>query len=199
MGKSVGDFLKQLPNDGLVLNLGAGTKKINKNIINIDIDIFSHVDIVADAKNLPFLDNSVDAVICEFMLEHVEDPEKIIAEMMRVLKTGGLVYVTTPFIIGFHSCPRDYYRWTESGLKEKMKKFTEVAFGVCCGPSSAFVAIFSEWFAITFSFGIKKVYELLLLIALVIFAPLKLLDFIYYNFPPAKNIALGFYYIGKKI
>lgn len=199
VGKSAKSLVNKMSTGSFILNIGAGPQKINHNVINLDISPFPATDIVADAHHLPIIDNCVDLVICDFVLEHVLDPDMIINEIHRVLKKDGMVYVATPFIIGFHSCPADYYRWTESGLRERMKKFREMELNVRCGPSSAFVAVLSEWFAIIFSFGIIRVYEILLLISLVFFLPLKFIDFIYYKFGPSRNIALGFYFIGKKI
>ena len=43
-------------------------------------------DIVGDVHDLPFEDNSVDAVICMNVLEHVEEPQKAVKEIYRVLR-----------------------------------------------------------------------------------------------------------------
>jgi SAM-dependent methyltransferase len=50
---------------------------------------------VADASRLPFADDSFDGVIAMHMLYHVEAPRQAIAEMVRVLKPGGFLAVTT--------------------------------------------------------------------------------------------------------
>lgn len=51
---------------------------------------------VADAHNLPFSDESFDAVFCLEVLEHAEDPLRVISEMHRVLKKGGYAVVLIP-------------------------------------------------------------------------------------------------------
>lgn len=51
---------------------------------------------VADAHNLPFENNTFDAVYCLETLEHVEDPIRVIKEMYRVLKDEGYVVVLVP-------------------------------------------------------------------------------------------------------
>jgi len=48
------------------------------------------------AQDLGFRDESFDAVILQDLLEHTPDPEKTIAEMSRVLKKGGIFYMSTP-------------------------------------------------------------------------------------------------------
>ncbi|MDZ8119820.1 class I SAM-dependent methyltransferase [Pontiella agarivorans] len=45
----------------------------------------------ADAKTLPFPDNTFDAVFTHAVLEHIPDPEKALKEMRRVLKSGGIL------------------------------------------------------------------------------------------------------------
>lgn len=42
-----------------------------------------------DAENLPFADGTFDAVVCSFGLLHLQDPDKAIGEVRRVLKAGG--------------------------------------------------------------------------------------------------------------
>ena len=51
---------------------------------------------VGDINNLSFKDNSYDVVICSEVLEHVEDPEIALKELVRVLKTGGKLAVSVP-------------------------------------------------------------------------------------------------------
>lgn len=52
--------------------------------------------VVGDGARLPFADASFGAVVCTEVLEHVDEPRGVFAEMARVLRPGGLAYVTTP-------------------------------------------------------------------------------------------------------
>jgi len=54
------------------------------------------VDVVADGRDLPMKDKEFDGVIILDVLEHVEGPEKMVKEAVRVLKKGGVLYVTIP-------------------------------------------------------------------------------------------------------
>lgn len=50
----------------------------------------------ADVLNLPFENGSFDAVLYYHVIEHVPDPARSIAELARVLRTGGGMFVGTP-------------------------------------------------------------------------------------------------------
>ena len=191
--------IKDLGEDKIILNLGSGIRSVRRDVINIDFYPFTNVDIVADITKLPFCDNSVDAVICESVLEHVKNPWAIIQEMKRVLKPGGIVYLSVPFVTGFHSSPNDYYRWSKQGLRELMRQgFREEEMGVRSGPTSAMLSIVNEWIAIIFSFGLKPVHQILLIILTIITFPLKIPDYFIHKLSTSQNIAFGFYYIGRK-
>jgi SAM-dependent methyltransferase len=69
-------------------------------------------DLQADAAQLPLASNSFDVVICAELLEHVPDPRPVIAEAFRVLKPGGSLVVTVPFLYRMHGDPYDFGRYT---------------------------------------------------------------------------------------
>jgi ubiquinone/menaquinone biosynthesis C-methylase UbiE len=51
--------------------------------------------VVADATQLPFADGCFDVVVLAFVLFHVPQPAAVLAEIRRVLRTGGMVGITT--------------------------------------------------------------------------------------------------------
>ncbi|MBV9485658.1 MAG: class I SAM-dependent methyltransferase [Frankiaceae bacterium] len=51
---------------------------------------------VADAGRLPFGDASMGTLVCTEVLEHVDELDRVLAEMARVIRPNGLAYVTTP-------------------------------------------------------------------------------------------------------
>jgi SAM-dependent methyltransferase len=75
------------------------------------------VDVWGTATDLPFADRSFDTVVAFQVLEHVEDPTAMTSEAFRVLRPGGVFIVTTPFMHGVHEAPRDFFRYTEHGLR----------------------------------------------------------------------------------
>lgn len=70
-------------------------------------------DIFADATQLPFGNESFDAIACFEVLEHVPEPYIALAEIGRVLKPGGIAAISMPFLYPEHDAPHDYQRWTE--------------------------------------------------------------------------------------
>ncbi len=200
VGKSAKKAIENFGEDKIILNLGSGAKVIRKDIINIDFYPFANMNIIADIAKLPFKDNSVDAIICESVLEHVKDPYGVVKEMRRVLKPGGLVYVTVPFIASFHSSPNDYYRWSREGLRAMLQGhgFKEKEVGIRHGPTSAVLSVMNDWLATIFSFGSSQFQQFLLIILTVVTSPLKAFDYLISKFKTSQNIAFGFYYIGMK-
>lgn len=198
--KKIRSILDKYNDDKYIINLGSGpgSYQNRQDLINIDLYPFREVDIVADAADLPFNDNSVDLIINIAMLEHVPDPNKIIKESYRILKKGGKIIAYLPFMVPFHAAPGDYYRWTKSGLKLLFSSFSEIEIFIGGGPTSAMLWIFIEWLSLLFSFGSEKIYDLLFLFFMVITAPLKLFDYFLSRYSKADNIASGFYILAQK-
>jgi len=74
-------------------------------------------DIFADAAQLPLLNASIDTVVCLEVLEHVSHPQVALAEFARVLKPGGMMLFSMPFLYPIHDAPHDFQRLTEYGLR----------------------------------------------------------------------------------
>jgi SAM-dependent methyltransferase len=92
------DIEKELGGDGpIVIELGCGGKKREGRITVDKVDL-PEVDIVADLEDdLAFLpDHSVDEIHCRSVLEHIENLENLMAEIVRVLKTDGTAHIFVP-------------------------------------------------------------------------------------------------------
>ncbi len=76
------------------------------------------VDVFGDGNRLPFAAASVDTVLSTEVLEHLPEPRAAVREMARVLKPGGRLLLTVPFLQPLHELPSDYYRYTPSALEE---------------------------------------------------------------------------------
>jgi len=121
----------------VVLNIGSGNIKLKEKVINLDTYIFPGVDVVGDAHQLPFENESLDSIIIIAVLEHIRQPQLVMQEIYRVLRKGGYVYVDVPFMAHYHGYPNDFQRYTLSGLEELCSGFSKVDSGVVVGPSSA--------------------------------------------------------------
>lgn len=78
-------------------------------------------DVFADGARLPFSEQSMDTVLLLEVLEHVQRPMEVLAEISRVLRPGGLLLLTMPFLYPLHDAPHDYQRLTEPGLRFALK------------------------------------------------------------------------------
>jgi SAM-dependent methyltransferase len=83
---------------GYKLNLGCGQRPID-GYINIDVADLPHVDLVISLEDaeLPYADNSVDFVLCDHVLEHIDNFIPLVEEIHRVCRAGALVHVTVPY------------------------------------------------------------------------------------------------------
>jgi len=192
-------FVRSLGRDALILDLGSDSRRISQEIIGLDIDLFSGVDVVGDAEALPFKNNSFDAVIIQDVLEHIPYPDKVASEIHRVLKKGGKVYADTPFIQVYHGSPKDYRRFTYEGHETLFNKFKTVSLGVSTGPSSTFALTLRYYLATLFSFNSSLLFTLWLNVFGWVTFPIKYLDFFLNDHKKAYLMASSTYYIGKKI
>lgn len=191
-------ILKYLPPKIPVFDIGSGPERLGKEFINVDIFPFPEVDIVASASRLPFEDNKLPAIVSESVLEHVAEPHIVAREMERVLKPGGFLYVSAPFIHPYHASPDDFNRWTKSGLRQLFKNLEIVEEGVRSGPLSALLMFLVYWLGVIFSFGYKKAAPFITHALMIVIGPLKFLDLLFYWIPGSDAVATHLYIIAKK-
>ena len=82
-------------------------------IVNLDIDDGPCVDVVENAEDMSSVESEFfSAIICISVLEHTLNPTSVLKEMRRVLKPGGLVLLSTPWMFEAHMEPHDYWRFS---------------------------------------------------------------------------------------
>lgn len=93
----------------------------------LDIEEYPDVDIVADVQHMPQVHDEIfDSVICTQVLEHVPNPFLAINELYRVLRPGGTLFLTVPFLNNLHMKPHDYWRFTEYSMRLLLNSFASV-------------------------------------------------------------------------
>lgn len=110
---------------GDLLDVGCGNRPYEdiflpcvQEYVGVDITKGPRVDIVADtSKGLPIESQTYDTIICTEMLEHTPYPRESIKELARVLKKGGYLILSTPFVHKLHGEPFDYFRYSQHILK----------------------------------------------------------------------------------
>jgi SAM-dependent methyltransferase len=105
-------------------------------LVSFDIYASDQTDFVADAHAIPLKDAVVDGVWIQAVLEHVLTPAKVVEEIARVLRPGGLCYAETPFLQPVHEKAYDFTRFTESGHRWLFRQFDAIDSGVVAGPGT---------------------------------------------------------------
>lgn len=91
-------------------------------------------DVAGDLLKLPFSTASFDGIVLTEVLEHCTNPWAAIHEVFRVLRPGGLLLVTSPFLWPDHRTEdyKDFWRFTEQGWELLLGGFDDVSI-VACG------------------------------------------------------------------
>jgi len=82
----------------------------------------SGADCYYTGNKFPFKDEEFDSVITSQVLEHVPAPDVFLSEIHRILKGGGILLLTVPFIWDEHEQPHDYARYSSFGLVSLLEK-----------------------------------------------------------------------------
>lgn len=117
---------------GKLLDVGCGSKPYRElcratEYIGLEIDspearARGYADFFYQGDAFPFPDASFDSALANQVLEHVFQPEAFVAEIRRVLKPGGKVLLTVPFVWEEHEQPRDFARYTSFGLRALLER-----------------------------------------------------------------------------
>lgn len=116
---------------GVVIDLGGGKNPSYERFwqikpekfIRVDINKEARPDIVADLnKPLPFSDNFANVVFLFNVIYILENPLATLKEIHRILKPGGRLFLTSPFIFNEAKEPNDYWRFTSEALEKLLKE-----------------------------------------------------------------------------
>lgn len=131
--KTILEFSSMIGSNKKILDVGCGSKPYqhlfkNCEYSGIDIkennksDKHKKNDIFFDGENIPFKNQEFDVIVCTEVFEHAENINKLINEISRVLKIGGIIFYTMPFMWPEHCQPYDFRRYTSIEHKRMLKK-----------------------------------------------------------------------------
>jgi SAM-dependent methyltransferase len=104
--------------DGFILDAGSGFKStVYEHVVNLEVVGYPSTDVLGVGEHLPFANGSFDAALSLNVLEHVRDPFRCATELARVIRPGGKLYASAPFLQPYHGYPHHYYNMTASGLE----------------------------------------------------------------------------------
>jgi SAM-dependent methyltransferase len=112
---------------GTMLDVGCGTRRY-ESIFSEVVDAYvgldwpaiedrARPDVIGDAMRLPLKSASIDVVLATELMEHLPSPHNFLQEVARVLREGGVLILSVPFMEPIHEEPRDYYRFTPFSLR----------------------------------------------------------------------------------
>lgn len=121
LGSSVGSYDKRAEFGGVKSSVARA-----RQYVSLDIDPRMRPGVVGDGHALPFGDATFDVVVANNVIEHLYDPAVGVGEMRRVLRPGGQLLYTIPFLYPIHEAPHDYTRFTRYGLARLFRGFSSV-------------------------------------------------------------------------
>jgi len=98
----------------------------NKDFTGTNIESGKDVDVVCDLtdKNNILPKNHYDLVICCSVLEHTPTPWIMADVVSDLVKPGGKLYLSSPWVWKYHKYPDDYYRYSFKAIEFLFSKFT---------------------------------------------------------------------------
>ena len=125
---------------GKCMDFGCGSKPYEKlfetdEYYGVEIESDSKINGITyyDGKHLPFENDYFDSIVSFQVFEHVINLDEIVVELNRVLKKGGYMLISVPFLWAEHLKPYDYRRFSSFGIQEYLKKngFEIIAYEKC--------------------------------------------------------------------
>jgi SAM-dependent methyltransferase len=125
-------FGRSLASGASVLDVGCGMRPYEQcfahcEYIGIDVESsgregdYKRADRYYDGINIPFDAERFDAILCNEVFEHCEDPDALANDMWRVLVPGGHLLMTVPLMWGEHELPFDFRRYTRNGITRQLE------------------------------------------------------------------------------
>jgi len=182
---------------GRMLDFGCGSKPY-KDLIAVDeyigLDIknsgHSHkneqIDIFYDGKRIPFDANHFDSVLSTEVFEHVFNIDEVINELFRVIKPGGHLVITIPFVWIEHEIPYDFARYTSFGITHLLNK-AGFEIMVMEKTTNSVETIFQLWNIYIYQCLLPSNQIVKLLFTPILIAPVTILGIVFSRILPKKQ------------
>ena len=134
--------IREIAKGNYILDVGGGIKLgkgmenyavlfQGKKYVTLDKEPKYQPDMIGDIHSIPLPDACVDAVICKAVLEHVEQPQRAVDEVRRILKPGGQAFFYVPFLYPYHAergVYKDFYRFSKDGVEYLFRDFSKMEY-----------------------------------------------------------------------
>jgi SAM-dependent methyltransferase len=110
------------PYEDLIMASGKVSDYIKLDFASSDYHQGHELDLTWDGQTIPLQPQTIDTVVMTEVLEHVHRPGVLLQEVRRVLKPGGVLFLTVPFIWPMHELPYDYHRFTPVALRTYLEE-----------------------------------------------------------------------------
>jgi uncharacterized protein YbaR (Trm112 family) len=183
---------------GALAGSGLDFDKIPSGITFVESDVAfgTRTNLICDAHDLPFQNETFDGVIIQFVLEHILEPNRCVTEIYRILKKDGLVYADTPFMQQVHAGRYDFLRFSHLGHRRLFRNFSEIKSGASCGPGM--VLAWSYCYFLQSFFTNQTLGQIAWAFGSFTGFWLKYFDYFLLDKPTAFDAASSYFFIGKK-
>jgi len=196
--KKMSQIIKRVGPDATIINIGSKNTLVFSRVINIDLIPYKNVHLVSNAETLALKDECADVLFIIALLEIVEEPDTVISEIYRVLKPGGIVVATTPFMQSYHPDPVDTHRFTIHGTQRLFRNFGIEEIMPTRGVFGSFLCLMKDYMAIFLSFNSIFLWKVLNIVIPWILFPLKYIDRIMPAYQKAEYVVSSFTIIARK-
>ena len=128
MNEAILIYTQKSPLAGQIIDFGSKSSNMSYNrFIKKTTDcIITYTDLNPQSEDVQKInleekfkiqDDAYDAIMCLNTLEHIYNFKNVIEESARIVKKGGVFIGTTPFLVGYHPDPNDYFRYTIDAIE----------------------------------------------------------------------------------
>lgn len=144
---------------GKLLDVGCGNRPYREYLLSQENGVSEYVgldfgggryeepDVTWDGQGMPFRDEEFESLLMTEVLEHCPEPLRLLGEAARVMKQGGVILATVPFIWPLHEIPHDECRYTPFALLRLFEGagFTEVKVSAFGGWDASLAQMMGLW------------------------------------------------------